>query len=187
MKLADTALAREARELMRVRHHRWFVGEDACLRDAEDLWLTLEGTGQWVGYEWLRHTDGASATTTVAMAGFGRRSRWWSQNLGLALVRSLDRLDAGTWRRQAFGEGKRTVMDMFDAALGEVPDGTGTLRHMQAVEEPDTAAVACSQSGVVFRRSTLHIRARFGVGRGPTPSNPEGRHTCATSARSEHE
>lgn len=112
-----TALARESRSLMRKRHDRWFVGQDACLREAEDLWLTLEGTGQWVGHEWLLHAEGGGVTAEAAMAGFGRRSRWWSQNLGLALVRTLHRLDGGAWRHEAFGAGGRTVMQMLDAVL----------------------------------------------------------------------
>jgi hypothetical protein len=111
------ALAGRARTLMRARHDRWLVGEDACLREAEDLWLTLEGSGQWVGYEWLVHDDGAGATPEMAMTGFGRRSRWWSQNLGLALVRALDRLDDGGWRQQGFADGEFTVLELLDAAL----------------------------------------------------------------------
>lgn len=120
-------LAREARAQMHARHERWFVGEDACLREAEDLWLTLEGTGQWVGYGWLTHAGGAGATPDAVTSGFGRRSRWWSQNLGLALVQALDRLDGGDWRRHAFGDGELTVMQMLDAALGG-KEGAGAPR-----------------------------------------------------------
>lgn len=131
------ALTREARALMRARHDRSFVGEDRCLREAEDLWLTLEGTGQWVGYEWLLHPEGAGATAAAAMSGFGRRSRWWSQNLGLALVRALHRLDGGGWKRQAFVNGEQTIMQMLDAALAHAPEAAsgaaGAALHAAAV------------------------------------------------------
>lgn len=40
-------LAREARELMRARRARWYVVQTPYLADAEDTWLTLEGSGGW--------------------------------------------------------------------------------------------------------------------------------------------
>ncbi|HZF41964.1 MAG TPA: hypothetical protein VEZ48_00975 [Sphingomonadaceae bacterium] len=41
-------LAREARTMMLSRRDRWFRGKDAYLREAEDIWLTMEGSGQWL-------------------------------------------------------------------------------------------------------------------------------------------
>jgi hypothetical protein len=129
------ALMREARALMAARHDRSFVGEDRCLGEAEDLWLTLEGTGQWVGYEWLLHPEGAGATPADAMSGVGRRSRWWSQNLGLARIRALHRLDGGGWKRHAFVNGEQTVMQMLDAALAYAPEAAGRSRPAAAYRQ----------------------------------------------------
>lgn len=110
-------LGREARELMRARHAHWYTGENAYLAEAEDTWLTLEGSGQWVAYQWLVHPSGVGIEADVAMANFARRGRWWSQKEGIALAFAVDRLAGFDWKREAFGNGSRTLMQMLDAAL----------------------------------------------------------------------
>jgi hypothetical protein len=112
-------LAREARDLMRARHARWFTGADAYLADAENLWLTMEGSGQWVAYQWIVHPAGGGAESDVAMANFARRGRFWSQKEGIALAFAVDRLADFDWKRQAFGGGEMTLIDMLDAALAD--------------------------------------------------------------------
>lgn len=114
-------LAREARDLMRTRQARWYVGADAYLAEAEDIWLTFEGSGQWVGYQWLVHPAGGGVDAEVVMPNFARRSRWWSQNEGLGLALALDRLSRLDWKRQAFGEGALTLAAMLDDALAIAP------------------------------------------------------------------
>ncbi|WP_156767749.1 hypothetical protein [Candidatus Viadribacter manganicus] len=110
-------LALEARELMRARRARWFSGENAYLAEAEDTWLTLEGSGQWVAYQWMVHPSGGGAESDVAMANFARRGRWWSQKEGIALAFAVDRLAGFDWKRHAFGDGAMTLTQMLDAAL----------------------------------------------------------------------
>lgn len=110
-------LAREARDLMRARATRWFVGDDVYWTEAEDVWLTFEGTGQWAAYQWVIHPRGANVSTDIAIPNFARRSRWWSQNEGLGIVLALDRIAGPGWKRQAYGAGERTILQMLDAAL----------------------------------------------------------------------
>lgn len=112
-------LAREARNLMRSRAARWFNGDEAYWRQAEDIWLTFEGSGQWTGYQWLVSGRGAAMPTPLAMAGFARRSKWWSQNEGLAIALTLDRLGGPAWKQRAFGDGTETILEMLDAVLAE--------------------------------------------------------------------
>lgn len=116
---AARRLAREALDLMHARHARWFTGADAYLADAEDLWLTMEGSGQWVGYQWLVHPSGGGVEPAVAMANFARRGRWWSQKEGIALAFAVDRLAGFDWKRHAFGDGEMTLVEMLEAALAE--------------------------------------------------------------------
>ncbi len=112
-------LAREARGLMRARADKWFTDKDEYWREGEDIWLTFEGSGQWVGYQWLISSQGAAVPSSSAMGGFARRSRWWSQNQGLGVVLALDRLGDSDWRRHAFGDGAQTILEMLDIALEE--------------------------------------------------------------------
>lgn len=109
-------LASQARNSMRERQRRWFTGELAYLSAAESLWLTLEGSAQWVGFRWLIDPAGLGVSVDMAMAGFGQRSRWWSQKHGLALALAVDRLNAN-WKDQAFDRGERTLTELLDEAL----------------------------------------------------------------------
>lgn len=109
-------LAREARTLMRARASRYFIGDDAYYADAEGIWLTFEGSGQWAGYKWLTHPQGGATDPDLARRA-AMRSRWWSQNQGLAIALVLDRIGPPDWHRVAFGDGSRTLLEMLDAAL----------------------------------------------------------------------
>jgi hypothetical protein len=111
-------LAFEARESMRARAERWFVGPDAYLLEAEDLWLTFEGSGQWLAYAWMTDARGGGAKPADVLARFTGDSQW-SQGEGFALVLALDRFTAGAWKTHAFGDGAKTVLEMLDAVLAE--------------------------------------------------------------------
>jgi hypothetical protein len=109
-------LAREARRLMLERQARWQVGDDAYFVEAEDIWLTFEGAGQWTGYQWLVHPRGGAQPPAEVMERF-TRGRHWSQTEGFAVVMALDRIVGPRWKRHAFGDGARTVLEMLDEAL----------------------------------------------------------------------
>lgn len=109
-------LAGEARRLMRERQARWLVGDAAYFVEAEDLWLTFEGAGQWTGYQWLVHPRGGAQPSPKVMTRF-TGNRWWSQTEGFAVVLALDRIVGPRWKQHAFGDGARTVLEMLDDAL----------------------------------------------------------------------
>jgi len=114
---AARALAREARDLMQARRARWFSGADVSLTEAEDIWLTFEGSGQWLGYQWMVHPSGGGVDAAAAMPNFARRGRWWTQKQGIALAFVVDRLAPFDWKAQAFGAGGQTLTEMLDLAL----------------------------------------------------------------------
>jgi hypothetical protein len=110
-------LTREARTMMRAREDRYFVGDDAYYREAEDIWLTMEGSGQWAGYQWVISPRGGAVPVSTAIPNFARRSGWWSQDEGLALFLVLDRLSGPSWKRHVYGDGAQTLLQLLDAAL----------------------------------------------------------------------
>ena len=74
-------LARQARALMRARQDRFYPARDAYLREAEDIWLSLEGSAQWAGYQWVIRRDGGgsrapSPSRRSAGAAAGGRRNW---------------------------------------------------------------------------------------------------------------
>ena len=111
-------LAREGLQRMRERQARWLVGEDAYFVEAEDVWLTFEGAGQWVAYQWLIHPRGGGAQPAEVMPRF-TGNRWWSQTEGFAVVMALDRIAGPGWMRHAFGDGAQTVLEMLDRAVND--------------------------------------------------------------------
>jgi hypothetical protein len=109
-------LAREARQLLRRRQHRWYPAKDGYLAPAEDIWLTMEGSGQWAGYRWLTSAR-SGVLHAAAYAGFARRGHSWTQLEGLALFLAIERLSGAGWTRDVFGAARRTALQWLDAAL----------------------------------------------------------------------
>lgn len=114
------AYAKQARDLMQKRRARWFTGRDAYLSEAEDIWLSMEGSGQWAGYRYLIDPAGGAVSVADATSGFARRGKNWTQHQGLALALTLDRLGVD-WRAEAFGRGKQSLTDMLDEKLAKNP------------------------------------------------------------------
>jgi hypothetical protein len=114
--LQARTLCRQALRLIRERQTRWVAGNDAYLVEAEDIWLTFEGAGQWAGYQWLIHPRGGAQPAAEVLTRFAR-GRFWSQTEGFAVVMALDRIGGSGWKRHAFGDGARTVLEMLDDAL----------------------------------------------------------------------
>ena len=111
---AAKRLAREARELMRARHRRWFTGPDIYLTAADDIWLTMEGSAQWAAYQWAIDPRGGAVPPERTQF---RTGRWWSQVQGFALFMALDRIADDSWKRHAFGDAAKTGLQMLDEAI----------------------------------------------------------------------
>lgn len=92
-------LMRAVAQSMDERRDRFFAGEKAFYGELEDLFLIMEGAGQWAAYQVVRQ-DGADAETAIAVTR--GRARRWSQDVGLALFLALDASGDG-WREQVFG------------------------------------------------------------------------------------
>jgi len=92
--------AAEALEAMRSRRARFFTGEQAHFTELDDVFLTMEGMGQWLIYRYFRSPEGGGASEAQAVAGVRRGRRWWTQDEGLALILVIDRLLPG-WQERA--------------------------------------------------------------------------------------
>ncbi|HET9813151.1 MAG TPA: hypothetical protein VFP57_05800 [Sphingomicrobium sp.] len=108
-------LVRAALARINARQQRWYTGKDAYLRRAEDVFLTLEGSGQWLAYRWLVDPKGGQASPAAILPGF-RADKWWSQREGFAAFMALERLAGEAWKRQAFHDGQKTVVEMLGEA-----------------------------------------------------------------------
>ena len=120
----DAAEARrllaEAWAMTRARRARWFTGDQAILDAADDVFLTFEGSGNWAAWTWLVDPSGGGLSPAEATAFVRGRRSPWSQDQGLAVMLTLDRL-APDWPGRAFGPEGATADALIARALEEDP------------------------------------------------------------------
>jgi hypothetical protein len=98
------------------RRARFFRGANAVYADAEDVFLSMEGTGQWSAYLWLADPEGGAMPASEALTFIRRGGRRWSQDEGLALLLVLSRLSPDA-PRELFGPRASTVLPLLRRAL----------------------------------------------------------------------
>jgi hypothetical protein len=103
------------------RRARYFTGSEALYAEAEDIFLTMEGTGQFAAYQWLVDPLGGGLQPSEALDFVRRDGGVWSQDEGLALFLVLQRLSAD-WPRDTFGPESETVLVSLRKALNRELD-----------------------------------------------------------------
>lgn len=88
------ALACRALARLRDRRRRHLGGPDGQWAQVDEVSLTTEGLGEWVGYAWLTRARGVSAAVLLPRM----RGSYWSQDEGLGIFLVVDRLAPG-WQR----------------------------------------------------------------------------------------
>ena len=108
--------ARRALGAIDARRARFFRGPNALYGEAEDVFLSMEGTGQLTAYLWLTDPQGGAMSADAALPFIRRGGRRWSQDEGLALLLILSRLSPEA-PREMFGTSARTVLPLLRGAL----------------------------------------------------------------------
>jgi hypothetical protein len=108
-------LARQAYAAMIARQERWFKDTDALYKPYDDLFLTMEGIGQWMGYAWLADPKGGGLERSEAQNKMRGSRKWWSQDEGLALFRVIDRF-VPDWPARAFSQNPALGIDLLKLA-----------------------------------------------------------------------
>ena len=111
------ALAAEALSMMRSRHTRWFTGDNAVFASLDNIFLALEGVGQWTAFAWLAHPEGGGLDRDAAIQKMLGRRRWWAQDEGLALFLVVDRL-LPEWPTLEFSVPSVGALDLLERAVG---------------------------------------------------------------------
>jgi len=110
------ALAAAALSMMRERHARWFTGEYTVFATLDNVFLALEGVGQWTACAWLAHVEGGGLDRETAIRTMLGRRRWWAQDEGLAVILVVDRL-LPDWPAYAFSVPSPGALDLLERAL----------------------------------------------------------------------
>lgn len=109
-------LAGQALAMLRDRRARWFTGDKAWMSDADDVFLTMEGAGQWLAWREMAASDGGNLPPAAALAATRRGGRQWTQDEGLALMLVLDRL-LPDWQQRAFREPDWRAANLLELAV----------------------------------------------------------------------
>lgn len=109
-------LAAHALHLMRDRQARWFTGRNAHFAELDQIFLTMEGMGQWLILRHFLSPEGGSVAPERAVRAVRRGGRWWSQDEGLALMLVVDRLLPG-WQGRAFRDPDWRAERLLAAAI----------------------------------------------------------------------
>lgn len=109
------ALAGDALASMTARRAKFLSGDAAAFGELEDVFLTMEGAGQFAGFSWLTQSTGGGLDRSAALKGMQRGKRW-SQDLGLALFLAIDRLTPAS-PREVFESPPRTALALLQAAV----------------------------------------------------------------------
>lgn len=109
-------LAKQALDLFDARQKRFFTGADAMWKPYDDLFLTMEGFGQWNAYAWLADQKGGGMTTDAAREKMRGKRHWWSQEEGLGLFLVIDRF-VPNWAAEAFGSNPKLGIDLLREAV----------------------------------------------------------------------
>lgn len=115
----DTKQAKEAvrkgLSLLKARQAKYFTGNKAILKTLDDIFLSMEGLGQYVAVYWLMHPQGGNVNRATAINGFRRKRNQWSQEEGLAMFLALSRLQPEkNWIKDQFNKKPLTIVDLLE-------------------------------------------------------------------------
>jgi hypothetical protein len=109
---ARRALIRKGLAMARARRATHFTGRHEQHKAFEDVFLSLEGAGQWASYMVARR----SRAPAEAVAFVRDNKRYWSQEEGLALFLLLD-LEVPDWQRVIFSTDDPGALALLEKAL----------------------------------------------------------------------
>jgi hypothetical protein len=123
----DAAIRRElvARGLALVRERRatYLSGDGDPGAAIEDIYLALEGRGQWASYQFVQ-ARAPSATDSDVLTFVRDQREFWLREEGLALFLLLDDL-VPRWQARVFGRAPEAPFALLEEALREAPPVRG--------------------------------------------------------------
>lgn len=114
-KSAKVSFTRKGLDLLKNRQQRFFTGNRQVFSELDDLFLTMEGVGQFAMYAWLIHPEGGNISSDKAIAGVRRGGKVWSQEEGFILFLLLDSYQKPEkWAKDFFGTKIINVTDLLE-------------------------------------------------------------------------
>lgn len=113
-KSAKYLLTNNGLDSLEMRRRRYFTGKYKMFGELDDLFLTMEGIGQFAMYAWLIHPKGGNFSSEKAVGGVRRGGKQWSQDEGFILFLLLDSYaKPEKWAKDFFGTKTVNVADLL--------------------------------------------------------------------------
>lgn len=87
------------------------------LVEMDNVFLSMEGLGQYVMVSWLAHPKGGKAPKDVAIQSARRNRKWWSQDEGLALALVYEKLSGDPDWKAIIDEDPKELVLLIEAQL----------------------------------------------------------------------
>lgn len=110
------ALTRKGLRLFREKQLKYIRPTNEVLIDMENIFLSMEGLGQFMIVSWLTNPDGGNIPFDIAVKATRRNKKWWSQDEGLALFLILDKLATPDWKMM-FSDNPIDVITLIEKEL----------------------------------------------------------------------
>lgn len=111
--LIDQALA-----MARQRRERFFTGADRPYAELEELFLNMEGAGEWARFKYHQAEPGNTMSDAEIISFIRGRENSFSQDEGLALVLLLEKEVPG-WQSQLLGPEMASPLKLLEGKAGE--------------------------------------------------------------------
>jgi len=111
------SLTKEAIVLYKKRQADYFKQDRSILKQLDDIFLSMEGLGQFMAVAWLLNPKGGNMNFINAVNGFRRGKSQWSQDEGLALFLLLNKIAKPNWEKDVFGRSAVYVIDLLEKTI----------------------------------------------------------------------
>jgi hypothetical protein len=108
-------LARQALTKMRARRAKWFAGDARKWQPIDEIFLTMEGLGQWTAYAWFTDKKGLNLDPVAVLPEVRRKRNRWTQDEGLAVFLVVGRL-VPKWQKFAFAPQPELAESLLERA-----------------------------------------------------------------------
>jgi len=91
-------LTKKGINLLKERQKKYLIPENEILTKMDNIFLSMEGLGQYMIVSWLTHPKGGNYPIDIAVKATRRGGKWWSQDEGLALFLILTKMTKPNWK-----------------------------------------------------------------------------------------
>ncbi len=110
-------LAQQGMRMLKERQEKYLSEEHQRLAAVDNVFLTMEGIGQYMIVSYLQSPKGGNISKDTAIKVARRGKSWWSQDEGLALVLLYERLNPNPDWKILFRENPADIVTLIETAL----------------------------------------------------------------------